>query len=473
LYRTLAGQRIHAAVVDISRPELYIRATRPSERGRTTTSFAHEVGAAVAINGDWFGSGFEPSGLAVGDGEHWQGTADQGWSFIACTLEKECLFDDHTTDQALNPRWHEVVGGNGWRLLVDGQIPTYPSDSFYHTRDPRSAVGMTQDGNTLIFMVVQGRRADSSGMTFRETAEQLQSLGAHQGMMLDGGGSSALVIGGSRVSDLPSGASERTVANHLAIMGGIADGRCSATPNGRYCDGSVINTCRGGQHMGEGDCAAFGASCEVTADGVGVCSHPKCKNGPSGTFCDDDTTLGTCEYGQPSYGDCAAFGASCEESGGEGYCVHFECSEGGDATWCKDETTLASCTRGAPDDDVDCAASGQVCSEGACVDGPCQGCDAGQSEDADPTPEPDATTAPETSSEPDVGPQDSEVTPFDANHPDDVSGIAVDTTSRGSGATSTGSCACGSTATTRPGGAALLAVLLILGGVAYRRCEPI
>jgi hypothetical protein len=463
LHRTIPGQNIHASVVDLSRPELYIRATRRSERQRTTTSFANLVGAAVAINGDLFNyNDYLTVGLAVGAGEHWAGTADQGWSFIACTVEKDCVFDNHPTDTPLNNRWHDVVGGNGWRLLIDGQIPTYPPDSYYTTREPRSAVGVSQDGNTMIFMVVQGRRSDSNGMTFPETAEHLRSLGAHQGLMLDGGGSSALVIGGSRVSALPSGASERVVANHLAIVGGIPDGRCNATPNGRYCDGSVIHTCQGNQHMGEGDCAAFGASCEVTADGVGVCSHFKCKNGPSGTFCDSDTVIGTCAYGQPSYGDCAAFGTTCEESGGEAYCVLPECTEGGNTTWCKDDTTLGSCTRGRPDADVDCAASAMACRDGQCVDLDCSDCDAGA-----PDTSVTDTSAGDADPAADSATSDSS-TGSDIDGPTDAVG-SDDATTQQSGRTSTQSCACRHNGGA-PVGAGWLLIAAALGlGVRLRR----
>ncbi|MFU8805421.1 MAG: phosphodiester glycosidase family protein, partial [Bradymonadaceae bacterium] len=369
LVRTAPGPiRFHAAVIDLNRSDLYVRATRPDERGRTPSNFANHVGAVVAVNGDWFGSGFHPTGLAVGQGRHWEGTADNGWAFIACTVERNCHYGNHPVNEALNPRWYDVVGGNGWRLVVDGQVPTYPGDAFYTAREPRTAVGSSADGNTMYFVVVEGRRADSIGIGFRDLGIFMRDLGAHQALMLDGGGSSAMIINGTRITRRPSNEpSERTVANHLAIMRGQADGRCANTPNGRYCDGAVIHTCQGGQHMGQGDCAFFGASCEITSDGIGVCVHPFCTNGAEGKYCESATHINTCAYGQPQgAGDCSAYGATCEDNGEKAYCVHFACTEGGNATWCKDDATVGRCVDGQPQDDVACGA--QVCSQGACVD---------------------------------------------------------------------------------------------------------
>lgn len=370
LVRTAPGPLRYVAVtIDISRPEVDIRVTKPGERAQQTSAWANQVGATVAINGDW-SDGSNPVGLSVGDGEHWPGTADVGWSFMGCTLEKECVFDDHTVDTPRNPRWRDVVGGNGWRLLIDGNIPQYPNEAFYNSdRHPRSGVGLSADGNLMIFAVAEGRRANSIGVTFPEMAQFFKGLGAHQAMMLDGGGSSTLVLNGNRLNNLPSNQStERVVGNHLGILIGTPDPRCSDVPNGKYCEGSVIHTCEGSAYRGQGDCGAFGASCEVTSDGVGTCVHPDCTGGANGKYCENATEITTCYYGQPAgTGDCAAFGATCETGPENAYCVHPDCTEGGNVTWCRDDGTVASCVDGQPVEDAACG-DGTTCQEGACVD---------------------------------------------------------------------------------------------------------
>ena len=61
-------------------------------------------------------------------------------------------------------------------------------------RHPRSAAGISIDGNYLYLLVVDGRRPGSIGSTERETALILRALGSWEGINLDGGGSSALVL---------------------------------------------------------------------------------------------------------------------------------------------------------------------------------------------------------------------------------------------------------------------------------------
>jgi hypothetical protein len=61
-------------------------------------------------------------------------------------------------------------------------------------RHPRSAAGLSPDGNTLYLLAVDGRRPGSVGATEAELARILKSLGASEGLNFDGGGSTALVL---------------------------------------------------------------------------------------------------------------------------------------------------------------------------------------------------------------------------------------------------------------------------------------
>jgi hypothetical protein len=63
-------------------------------------------------------------------------------------------------------------------------------------RHPRSAAGVSANGNTLYLLVIDGRRAGSEGATEEETALILRALGSHDGINLDGGGSAALALRG-------------------------------------------------------------------------------------------------------------------------------------------------------------------------------------------------------------------------------------------------------------------------------------
>lgn len=59
---------------------------------------------------------------------------------------------------------------------------------------PRTAVGLSEDGTTLIMAVVDGRLPGARGVTLDELAKIMISLGAHEALNLDGGGSSTAAI---------------------------------------------------------------------------------------------------------------------------------------------------------------------------------------------------------------------------------------------------------------------------------------
>jgi hypothetical protein len=113
--------------------------------------------------------------------------------------------------------WPRVVaGGRNVGVLSDSLEGTFPR--FSSNRHPRSALGITRDSSTLLMVVVDGRRPWTVGMTLAELGEAMLSLGAWDGMNLDGGGSSTLWIRG-RVVNAPSDANgERSVGNALFVV---------------------------------------------------------------------------------------------------------------------------------------------------------------------------------------------------------------------------------------------------------------
>ena len=116
-----------------------------------------------------------------------------------------------------------LVGG--WpRLVVDGRSiadsvdrleGTFPR--FSVTRHPRTGVGFSRDSTKLYLITVDGRSESSSGMSLAELASLMQSLGVAQGLNLDGGGSTTLVLGGRVVNHPSDSTGERPVGNALLI----------------------------------------------------------------------------------------------------------------------------------------------------------------------------------------------------------------------------------------------------------------
>lgn len=106
------------------------------------------------------------------------------------------------------PDWsgmkHAIGGGpylvkNG-RQFVDVKAEHFSGLGF---REPRSAVGITQDGKLLLVTVDGRRKGVSAGMTLHEMAYLMQRLGCVQAMNLDGGSSTQMAIHGKMIN-LPS-----------------------------------------------------------------------------------------------------------------------------------------------------------------------------------------------------------------------------------------------------------------------------
>lgn len=122
-----------------------------------------------------------------------------------------------------DPRWQQIVHavGGGPRLLSGGAFAAggggFPS-TLVDRRHPRTAIGVRSDGRILL-LVVDGRRPTHSlGMTIVELAMAMRALGAVEAMNLDGGGSSAMVVGG-RLVTLPSEETgERPVADAILVV---------------------------------------------------------------------------------------------------------------------------------------------------------------------------------------------------------------------------------------------------------------
>lgn len=119
---------------------------------------------------------------------------------------------------------HALVGG--WpRIVRGGSSVAEAADSlegtsarFSTARHPRSAVGMTRGGDTLLLVAVDGRQAASVGMSLAELARTMIALGAWDALNLDGGGSTTLVVGDSVVNTPSDPTGERAVGDVLLVM---------------------------------------------------------------------------------------------------------------------------------------------------------------------------------------------------------------------------------------------------------------
>ncbi|WP_246147704.1 phosphodiester glycosidase family protein [Nonomuraea turkmeniaca] len=118
-----------------------------------------------------------------------------------------------------------AVGGN-WVLVKDG-VAQNSTDPAAH---PRTAVGFSADGRKMYLLTVDGRQADSRGVTLNELAAMMVDLGAANALNLDGGGSSTMLAREPGAADVqvensPSDGGERHVPNGLALYAPQGSGK--------------------------------------------------------------------------------------------------------------------------------------------------------------------------------------------------------------------------------------------------------
>ncbi|ASN06257.1 phosphodiester glycosidase family protein [Virgibacillus necropolis] len=118
-----------------------------------------------------------------------------------------------------------AVGGNVI-LAKDGQVPGGLDDS---TTAPRTSVGFSEDGKTMILVAIDGRQLDSRGMTYKELAEFMKEHGAYSALNIDGGGSTTMVARkagkeDAEVVNAPSDGEERKVPNGIGIFAEAGSG---------------------------------------------------------------------------------------------------------------------------------------------------------------------------------------------------------------------------------------------------------
>jgi len=118
-------------------------------------------------------------------------------------------------------RWNDakyILGATGGRIIANGKKTDVDQSAA-----PRSAVGITKEGN-LLFYALDGRQPRHSyGARIQTLADRLSELGCIDAINLDGGGSTTLsgIFPGHRdqtLINVPSDGAVRAVANFLTLI---------------------------------------------------------------------------------------------------------------------------------------------------------------------------------------------------------------------------------------------------------------
>lgn len=170
----------------------------------TTSVQAANAGAILAINGDYYGA--QERGYVLRNGVLYRASAQSGTDALVIGSDGNfrIITEGETSADTLvrEGAWQVLTFGPA--LVKDGQVTVSSSDEVGRamTSNPRTAIGQISEGHYLL-VVSDGRTKESTGLSLRQLAELMQSLGAQVAYNLDGGGSSTMVFQG-RVVNSPT-----------------------------------------------------------------------------------------------------------------------------------------------------------------------------------------------------------------------------------------------------------------------------
>lgn len=196
----------------------------------TTSSFLTKYGLQVAVNANFFAPCCNAApeqktvlGLAVSDGnEVAVPNSIQGQNAALLITRSNKATIAETNEQIDLSDVFNAVTGSG--IIVKDGMNVGDQTPYGDGADPnpRTSVGLSQDGRYLYIVAIDGRQPGYSiGTKSSETAQLMLAFGAYTAINLDGGGSTDMVEnsghGGVKIVNRPSGGAERYDANQLGI----------------------------------------------------------------------------------------------------------------------------------------------------------------------------------------------------------------------------------------------------------------
>lgn len=233
--KTGLAKKIFLIETDLTHPKIGIEVSTPNNSAqfgmqpmtRQATFEDHEGHKVWAgINADFYNmTNGIPQGIVYKEGVAIKTTVtDQINTFFAVLKNGKAFVGDQSDYTNVKDQIQEAVGGRV-TLIADGILQSQTSDVL----EPRTAIGVSQDGTKVYMLVVDGRRFHySNGMSYEELGQCLKALGAYDAINLDGGGSSTYFqratadfsLDRFQLRNWPSdnGGAERAVANGLLLI---------------------------------------------------------------------------------------------------------------------------------------------------------------------------------------------------------------------------------------------------------------
>ncbi len=208
--------------VDLREPSLRLAVTPWAERGATLDRMPSTAAALAVVNASFFDRDFHARGWTVSEGFAWpRPLAVAASPLLACDRLQRCRIH-FELPLAPPPDWFNAVAGTPW-LVRDGVARTPADDaacpSLCAREHPRTAVGLDRPRRYLWIVLAEGRRPPVAGVRLAPLAQWMHSLGIHDAVNLDGGGSSALFVSGRSSMARPTNEpGQRRVASGLMVL---------------------------------------------------------------------------------------------------------------------------------------------------------------------------------------------------------------------------------------------------------------
>lgn len=205
--KTIADTQVYIADIYLDDPSVLLSVLADGSFGRNisdkTSSIAQEVGAILAINGDYYG--FRDSGYVMRNGYLYRSTA------ASSSQEDLVIYEDGTFDiisesdvtaEELQAAGAVQIYSFGPGLVEDSELSVTESQEVSQsmTSNPRTAIGMIEKGH-YVMVASDGRTSESEGLTLYELAQVMQDLGCSEAYNLDGGGSTTMYFNGQVINN--------------------------------------------------------------------------------------------------------------------------------------------------------------------------------------------------------------------------------------------------------------------------------
>ena len=207
---TIETMRRHDTDIIVARVKIadpsQIRTTMADRYGKTGTvlpdRLAQRVNAVLAVNGDFFS--FNYSGYLVRQGKRYRDRTNTTNDILIIDDQGDFTILIDPTEEKVKSFPGTIVNSFnfGPGLVVDGEIITTTKDMNIGLEKETQRMGVGQMGPLeYICVATEGPENEgSAGLTIPEFAQLMKDLGAVQAYNLDGGSSSAMMLGGEKIN---------------------------------------------------------------------------------------------------------------------------------------------------------------------------------------------------------------------------------------------------------------------------------